>query len=296
MSKISIGIDVGGTTIKAGLVEDNKVISEVMILPTPSSQAEFIDALSQIVVKFDNLADSNTAIGLAVPGLVNIANGQIMGSSTLPFLSKIQFNELFADRPITFYNDVDAALAGEVFANGLQSENVLLINIGTGLGSAFYLNGLGSWQLDLAAEAGHLKVIPNGRKCSCGGDGCIQAYFSGRALLLEAREKISREIASTKALFDLAKAGEATAAKIIESNASLLGVAIANCVNLLGVERVIIGGQIASSFEVFSTELEASIKSNIFRLKERKIIIEPSKSIGLSGIIGAGYLVSLSGK
>ncbi len=290
-NNFAIGFDIGGTTITAGLVDGKKLNGEIVQIDTPASLDGFVININLLIeqIKSKSFVDCQK-ISFAIPGRINSAAKQVIFSPNLTYLNGVKFGELFPDFEISVFNDVDAALAGEIVENDYQAENVLLFNIGTGLGSAFYFNGHGSWQIDGAGEIGHTKIIPNGRLCTCGANGCIEAYFSGTAFLKEAKEKISPEITRAKELFDLAKEGNSEALTIITDNAFLFGLIISNCVNILGTERVVLGGQISRDFDVMIGTIKETFNKNIFGSRKDNFIIEPSKLIGKSAVLGSAFL------
>lgn len=287
---MTIGIDIGGTNIKAATIENNDIVGDIMTRETPKN----LEGLRSVVVEIirDLVGDSDTKIGIAVPGLIAGDGEKMVCSPNLPFLDGMNLCDILPGFAIKYGNDADMALLGEIAIGNLYDEKVLLLTLGTGIGSAFYINGTGSWQIGQAGEFGHMKVVPNGRPCPCGGFGCIESYFSGRAILAEGQKNISPAPEDVKEVFSLAKNGDEKAIEIIKSGIDKLGLAVANAINLIGVNRIIISGNISESYDYFIHDLEESISQNTFTVDSRDIKIKKSKVIGKAAIIGAVQNIS----
>lgn len=288
MSSLSIGIDIGGTSIKAGLVRENQILGDIIDVPTPNSLELFRSKLTDIIDQFrGDRPGEEIKIGLGIPGLVSSRDHKIAFCPNLQFLNDLPFDSLLQNYCPSIANDADMALYGEMVLGNLWGEDVLLLTLGTGLGSAFYAGGKGSWELNLAGEAGHMKIVPNGKQCSCGERGCLEAYFSANALISESRARILGKITDVEDIFEYLKSGEPNARVIIDNASKVLGLGIANLVNILGVSRVILGGKISQSYEWFSGPVYDAAKQNIHVFSERKFTIEQSKYVDKAAIIGA---------
>lgn len=276
-----IGVDVGGTSIKAGIVRDLIVIEDLDV-PTPKTRHKFDDVVSKIIRILCAKAEIE-AIGLGVPGLVDYEKGKVIYCPNLEF----DIDEIKTDLPIYIGNDADMALTGELeFHPEDKLIPIALLTIGTGLGGAISVAGKMPYELNLSGEIGHMKIVANGKKCSCGQKGCLQAYASGRAI-----EESSRE--SVVNVFKAAEEGERKAQKIIYEFSEMLGVGIANLVNILGVEKVILAGKIAKSAETLFKFMHESDKNNIFAFDSRPFSIRASKNIDEIGIIGAARFAKI---
>lgn len=290
-NKVAVGVDIGGTNIKAALVKNNELVGEIIQESTPDSLDEFLKVLNNVVWQLKSrLPGEEVLLGIGVPGIISQKDKKIVYCPNVSFLSGLNFAQLVPGSNTAVGNDADLTLLGEIAIENLWSEDILLLSLGTGLGSAFYAGGRGSWELSLAGEGGHMKLVPDGKMCGCGGHGCLEAYFSGRALLNDARTHIAEGIVEVRELFDLAKSGNENAIHIVNQAAKILGIGIANLVNLLGTDRVILSGKISYSYDFIADLVYNTAKENIFVFDERRFSIQKSGLIDRSPIIGAATL------
>ncbi len=284
MLERSAGIDIGGTNIRGGIISDGN-FEKVFETSTPGNFIDFKKKIDEAVYLIKEKAEENLPVGFAIPGLLDQKNKKVTFSPNLQFLNGLKFSEIYPES--IFANDADMALFGEI-ENRAALDNVALFNIGTGVGFAFIVDGKGSWEMTNAGEAGHFKVLPGGEKCHCGKKGCLEAYFSGTSFARQAKT-IDSEL-SVKELFMMARNKDGKALKIIVEASRLLGIAIANVVNLLGVETILIGGKLALDYDLFINTTFATAKENIFASEYRNLTFEKSSLIDKAAIIGAGRL------
>lgn len=275
-------IDIGGSKIKAGLVIDND-LSQDFQEKTPKDKEELLDRLQSIIKKLEASADLS-AIAVGVPGLVSYKIKRIIYSPNVGALSGLNFSELLkTEIPVFIGNDADMAMYGE----NLRDESAVMITIGTGLGGAISLEGTPPEMIKMSGEIGHMKINLTGKKCSCGRNGCLESYVSSRAIVLDAIEKISPKICNAKEVFDLARGGNKEAKNIIEEMADALGVGISNLVNILGVEKIILSGQISKSADLFLEKTRETVVENILAGDKRRFEISVSQHIDDGSLIGA---------
>lgn len=279
-------IDIGGSKIKAGLVIDND-LSQDFQEKTPKDKEELLDRLQSIIKRLEASADLS-AIAVGVPGLVSYKIKRIIYSPNVGALSGLNFSELLkTELPVFIGNDADMAMYGE----NLQDESAVMITIGTGLGGAISLEGTPPEMIKMSGEIGHMKINLTGKKCSCGRNGCLESYVSSRAIVLDAIEKISPKICNAKEVFDLARDGNREAKNIIEEMAEALGVGISNLVNILGVEKIILSGQISKSADLFLEKTRETAVKNILAGDKRRFEISISQHIDDGSLIGAARFV-----
>ncbi|MDH4358418.1 MAG: ROK family protein [Candidatus Berkelbacteria bacterium] len=290
MGQEFVGIDVGTATIKAGVVDEKNRVFETLDPPTPTTAAKF----NEIVLKTLKIIGAHhkiTAVGVGLPGLYDYKSQENLHVANL----KYDLEELKekSPLPIFFGNDADMALLGELeLRPEIKKENVALLTIGTGVGGAFTINGKMPYELNLAGEVGHMKIMAGGRECSCGQKGCLQAYAGGRAIEKEAEEKYGKKL-SAKQIFELAREGDKKARDIVYEMSEALGVGIANLVNILGVTRVILAGKISKSADLIFEFMHESDQNNIFAFKERPYVLEASSGPDEIGIVGAANFAKL---
>ncbi|GAM10044.1 glucokinase [Geobacter sp. OR-1] len=276
------GIDVGGTNLRLALVAENGNVIERLKMPTGGNRAAFISQLSENILLLSDKAVALNAgmlgVGIGMPGLIS-PSGEIFSSVNLSYCEGLNLaTELqsLTGLPVVTVNDANAAAFGEYrFGAGRSLRTFIMITIGTGIGGGIILDGrLWSGADGFAGEFGHLTVVPGGRGCPCGNNGCVERYASATAILATAREQgmLSSPDASVETLAAMSAAGDLMATKLFEDAGRYLGSAAAAAVNLLNPEAIIIGGGVAASFgimrEAMSTELcLRAYRPSVARLK-----------------------------
>lgn len=276
-------IDIGGTNIKWGIVDSENKIYHRSVESTPQEQFELSEKILDIIGKLENSDLKISSIGIAIPGLVDYDNQKKIFCPNIKFA----LEEIKSTVPVFFGNDADLALIGEMSIDNLK-DNIALLTIGTGLGGSFSVVSTSPDKFRLAGEIGHMKVFKDGRLCECGGKGCLEAYVSSKAIVRGAKEKIDQDISGAKEVFDLARKGDQAAIDIIREMSEYLGVGIANLVNVLGVETVILAGQISKSSDLFLDRVKEVALKNIFASNERRFSLKKSEHIDDIALVGAG--------
>lgn len=256
------GVDVGGTNVTAGVVDDGHRVLETAKVPTPTDGPEALaDAIAELLGGFDEEA---SAVAVGIPGGVH--DGRITFVPNLDgWNGDEDFREMLADRigpPLTLVNDVDIGLIGEWVAGAAQDQqDVLGVWMGTGIGGALILSGQpyrGS--LGGAGELGHVVVQAGGALCTCGRRGCVEAYAGRRSMaraietqvksgrstsLFEIQRKEGKPRPTSKVWQKALEQGDELATEAFDGAIRALGAGIGSAVNLIGVSRVIIGGGMA---------------------------------------------------
>ena len=205
---LTIGVDVGGTKIAAGAVDASGHIVEKVRVSTPATTAEaveeaIVEAVRRLVVNHDI-----AAVGLAVPGFVDEKRATLRFTPNLPMVDR-PLREIVGPQvglPVVVENDANAAAWGEHrFGGGRRNPEMVLVTVGTGLGGGIVLGGrLLRGAFGVAAEFGHLRVVPGGLPCGCGNHGCWEQYCSGSALLRQAQALCRQDPVLGSRLLDLA--------------------------------------------------------------------------------------------
>jgi glucokinase len=253
----AIGIDVGGTNARAALVTRDGEIVERRRRPTPVGDADgLVATLAQLIGEFDPALP----VGLGIAALVG-PDGMLhyspnIGVRDLPLAERLRAE---VHNPVRMLNDASAAALGEQRAGaGRGIDDVVLLTIGTGVGGGVVADGrLVMGHQGFGAELGHLIVEPDGRRCPCGNRGCLEAYASGTAIGLHAREGlVDHSIASSlrdetelsgREVSAAAAAGDAFAASVLTEVGRWLGIAVASLTNALDPKLVLIGGGAAQA-------------------------------------------------
>jgi len=314
-----IGIDVGGTNIKYGIVSPNgEIVSKGMLSLKADLKKDAI--LSNIKKAIDSLlsyARRNKirikGIGIGCPGTVDFKKGKIMDMvPNVPQLKNVNIkSELKKDFGYPLYVDNDAnlmALAEHKHGAAKEYKNCLCLTIGTGIGSGIIIDGkLFRGSCFAGAEFGHTSILYDGIKCSCGNIGCVEAYASARAMVKKARKLLKGgkksllykivdgdlSKISTKLIFDSWKKGDRFCTKIVNETCAYLGTALGSAVNLLNPEVVVIGGGVADAGMRFIRKIEKEIKKRANPVASKDLKVVKAKLGNDAGFIGAALLAHM---
>jgi glucokinase len=189
---LTIGVDIGGTKIAAGVVDEHGSILETSTVPTPPTADGVIDAIAD-AVRAASSEHEVDAVGIGAPGYVDDKRATVLFTPNLSWRHEALKDkvEQRIDLPVVIENDANAAAWGEYkFGVGTGREDVVCITIGTGLGGGVIIGGrLHRGRFGVAAEFGHIRMVPDGLLCGCGNQGCWEQYASGSALVRYARQR-----------------------------------------------------------------------------------------------------------
>ncbi len=268
----AIGMDIGGTRARVGLVRSDGVILCEQKLPTlPDPRA----MISQLVEAVKGCSDAGgvplehlAGIGCSVAGTVHLQSQTIGKSPNLPRWEGFSLGEalgrairdlLPADIPLVVDNDANAAAWGVAHFEAPELRHLLYVTISTGIGGgivierALYHGAEGN-----AAEVGHTILQPAGPVCQCGKRGCWEALSSGTAIAREGRERLKMEDITTERVFELAQSGDETAQAILDEAAFYIGVGLANLTEIFDSGAIFLGGGVMHNWEMLSKQaLEA---------------------------------------
>lgn len=289
-----IGIDIGGTNLKIGLVNDDGKVLDRRESPTPAT-APPATLIRDIVAIIRELGIPSK-IGIGAPGLVDSKKGIVRISPNLPQWENVPLADQIQNEigvPVKLANDVNAIAWGEfLFGAGRGCRDILVLTLGTGLGGALILDGnlhLGKDQT--AGEIGHVTLIPDGYPCPCGNKGCLEQYVGKNGIIRRAMT-IKKDLVdpTPESIAHAAAKGEAWAMSVYEGVAINLGQIVASMIQVLNLEKVIIGGKISGAGEVLFGPLRSHTAERIYPLLRNSYTIEKVALGGDSGIIGAAFL------
>jgi len=314
----NIGIDLGGTNIKVGLVNEKYEIIEKASAPTdlPRPAEAICKSIVGAVWKVLNEAKVTigevNSIGIGTPGVANRNSGVVLYSCNLGF-NNTDLRSLikkYLDKPLYVENDANAAAFGEVLAGaGKGFRDVIVVTLGTGVGGGIIIDGKIYTGFNFCgAELGHTVIEYNGRQCSCGRRGCFEAYSSATALINMTKEameehKDSRmwEIAGSldnvdgKTAFDGMRADDAAAKDVVKMYIDYLGCGLVNIINTFQPEVLLIGGGICKEGENLTNPLNEIIKRDSYCIDaERTTKLDICKLGNDAGIIGAAFLYTIA--
>jgi glucokinase len=309
-SDLTIGIDIGGTKISAGVVDSSGNLIDSSRCSTPTEGGkELISSVINLIKEFNKKYEIK-GIGISIAALISSDYGTIVGAPNIANLSKLNFvNEIKVEfeLPIIIENDANAAMWAEFkFGNAKGLNPVMFFIIGTGVGGGLVIDGkLFKGANGIGAEFGHMCVVPDGLLCGCGSKGCLEQYASGGALIRYANEALlanpdkSEEVLSFgegklsgTALTKAAKAGNELALAAFSKQADWLGLACASYSLIIDPQAIIIGGGVVDAGELFLAPVRAAMRKYMpFAESHVPPKIIAAKFGNDAGLIGAADLV-----
>ncbi len=308
-----IGIDLGGTNIAVGLVNEAGEIVKHKSIPTLKERG--IDAIAKdmvevckIIMSENNLTKEDIhSIGIGTPGLIDPEKGVIVFSSNIKMdnypITKTMTEGL--DIPVYVANDADCAALGEVTSGAAKGcENAIVLTLGTGVGGGMILNGeIYKSSFPGAGELGHQVIVYKGRKCGCGRNGCIEQYASATALIRDAKEAAKNNPESrlnyyidgdldrmnAKVPFDAAADGDEVAKQVLDQFFDYLACTIADLINIFKPEMILIGGGIARQKENLTAPVIEKVKQEVYS-SDFRTKIDTAMLGNDAGVIGAAML------
>ena len=299
-SKVSvfIGVDLGGTDLKYGLVN-----SAGKILVSKKTRAKISEGQKALIGQARAAAGELlftakqrgwrvVRAGIGSPGAVNFATGKVFGNSpNLPGWEGVNLKKSLRGLGVPVYADNDAncaALAESLFGAARNSQSALCVTVGTGIGGGLILNGrVYRGSSFSAGEIGHTTLVFEGKECGCGSRGCLEKYASVSALLETAGE---RGYAAVQALTDAARKGEKPALELIGRQAAYLGAGLASAINLFNPEKAILGGGFVDVYPPFLKLVEKEIRQRTFPAALLKLKVSRAQLGNEAGLVGAAFL------
>ena len=310
-----IGIDVGGMSIKAGLTDkDGNVLHKTILETKGEYTADYTisNDIHTLIVKLLSEAgvteDKIAAIGIGQAGSIDSERGIINYWNNIPMKNVHVVEELHAwhSCPVFIDNDANVAALGEcVFGAAKGLKNVLLITLGTGVGSGIIINGnVYRGEYGAGAEAGHMGIIMNGEPCTCGRRGCWEAYASVSALIRQTKaamaahpessmNTIAREMGEVNGItaFKAARDGDKTALAVVDQYERYVAEGLISLQNIFRPQIFLIGGGISKEGEYLTAPLEKYVYEGMFDKETGEgVKIRPAALHNDAGILGAAAL------
>ncbi len=305
-----IGIDIGGTSIKIGLVQGKKILSR-RSLPTAQFKNPKIlqDGLVDSVRMIRQKASGPIAgIGIGVPGLVRYPEGIVRTCANIPGWKDVPLRALLQKRlhlPVRVDNDANVmTLAEWRYGGGTGTTHLVCITLGTGVGGGLILDGrLYRGEDGSSGEIGHMPVSDEGPACSCGGKGCLERFVGNKEIVQWVRKELragvrSRipalvgnrlELLTPEVISRAAQKGDPLARRCWERTGRRIGIALAGVINLLNPEKIVIGGGVAQAGHWLFDPMRKAVRERAMRgLKETAIA--PARLGSDAGLIGAALL------
>lgn len=303
--KYTIGIDLGGTRIKAGIVDADGQIRARAVEPVghDKSGPAVVRRLAEVISGLSLTSGlPTTTVGLAAAGVLDRARGVICESPNFPAWRDLALARELAREfsgnssvKVTLDNDANAVIFGEATAGaGRGSASLAGFTLGTGVGGAIVLDGaLWRGSRGMAGELGHITVVPDGRPCGCGNRGCLEQY-AGAVGLRQGLRDAGGELAALAAdadapslMADLARAGDLRVRAIFERMGDCLGQATATVVHALDVQCIILAGGLVPTADLFMPALMTTFHARTFRSMSRGVRVVVGTLGEDAGVIGA---------
>ncbi len=308
-SKLALGIDIGGTNTKIGLVNKHGGLLKFTSFPS-RSQDHFEDFLQDLKNQVNTLLNGQEVLGIGIGAPDAVPSEGVMGHPAnfnwginVPLIDAIK--NLFGLK--TFLtNDANAAALGEwYFGQAKGMKNFVVITLGTGVGSGFVVEGqLLEGHKGIAGEFGHMIAIPNGRTCTCGLKGCLETYVAARGIRQTAREMVreskmgsqlnglpEKEI-RVRRVAAAAREGDILARQVFEETGKILGRKLADLVALFNPEAIILSGGISKDSALFLNTTKKSMEAHLFSaFKDSTKILISKMEHANAAVLGASALV-----
>lgn len=312
--RLTIGVDIGGTKVAAGVVDGDGRIMEKVKHPTPASSdalADVVcDAVEELLAHHPDGAVGGVGVGMA--GFVDETRSTVVFAPNLAWCGEPLRDRMRRriDLPIVIENDANAAAWGEArFGAGRGVAHVVCVTLGTGIGGGVIIdNQLFRGRYGIGAEVGHYRLVADGRRCGCGNYGCWEQYASGRALVAEARSLAKNEPARAERLLKLvggdpsrieghditraALEGDSVALECFATVGNWVGQGLADLAAILDPERFVIGGGVCEAGDILLDPIRRSFDRHVTGRAIRTLADIRTAALGSeAGIAGAGDLV-----
>ncbi len=281
-----IGVDIGGTNIKIGLVKDKKV-REKKVIPTEKEPELAILRLCQAIEEMRG----GEGVGVGCCGLIDHKEGVVRRPPNLPKWHNLPLKKILEERlglPVVLGNDANSYALGEFYYGwGRGKRDIFVLTIGTGVGGGIIADGRLVLGGNFAAgEFGHTIIIPEGKRCPCGNRGCLERYIGQENIRMMAK-RFLKESLDPKEVGERARSGEEKALMVVERLGYYLGLGLVNIAHLLDPELIVIGGGISKMGRVLLNATRRVVKKRLMRLEKRRLEIKISKLGPDAGILGA---------
>jgi glucokinase len=315
LEQLVIGIDLGGTKINTALVDGSGTIIAHDYRETQAAEGQqavlnrMLVASRRMKFQAEAAGTPAVAVGIGSPGPLDVRQGMVLNPPNLPGWNGVPLRRLIEEGlglPAFLENDANAAALGEhCFGAGRGVAHMIYVTASTGIGGGFILSGeLYHGAGGMAGEIGHMTILPNGPLCGCGNRGCLEALASGRAIAQRARERVSRaaptrmadlaegdpERITAELVAEAARQGDKEAQEILGEAMSYLGIGMANLVNLLNPQLIVIGGGLTNLGQALFDTVRRAIGRHAFIGPAQAVRVVPAELADNVGVLGAAAL------
>jgi len=300
-----LGLDVGGTNLRLGVFSDLALVEETRFQANysaickqyPPAQAwqtilqVTADAIRPLLHKYPGIQ----SIGIGFPGFINPQTGTLAQSPNLPGLREVNLgHDLTALLGINVRveNDANAAAYGEYCQLGQPEGGLLYIGLGTGVGAGLVVNGnVWAGHHGYALEAGHIIVVPEGRLCGCGNQGCVEQYASATGIS-HAYADLTGQTRTARDIAQAADSGDIDAQTIYADAGNKLAQMLASVLKVVDVENVLIGGGVVAAWPWMSAVFEQRFEHDLIPVLRGKVKVHITRSGDMAGMLGAALLAT----
>ena len=299
MAEYSIGLDLGGTILRAAAVDRTGKMLDKTSGKTQYSEGreaivhDMVEAISHLREKFgkENLA----GIGIGVPGFISLREGVIKNSNNLATLENFPMRDEIGRRletTVILENDANAAALGEKWIGaGRDVDDLVMLTLGTGIGGGIISNGKVLRGFNgMAGELGHITAVPYGNPCGCGNRGCVEKHGSATAIIAMAKMLGLGNNLTAKDVFDMAMAGNEKAKMVFVSMGESIGIVLAMLVNAFNFPLYLIAGGVIAGWDLFAPPMIEETRRRSFTFRTTNTRVEKAQLGNEAGLYGAAYL------
>lgn len=299
MADYSIGVDLGGTNLRAASVDKHgKMLNKISgSTDLAAGRDAVIGDIVQAIQKLKAEAGSLrlAGVGIGVPGFILMEEGVIVGSNNLPQFEGFPVRdeiERHLGAQVILENDANAAALGEKWIGaGTDVKDLVLLTLGTGIGGGIISAGkVLHGHVGMAGELGHITVVPNGNPCGCGNYGCVEKHASATAIVSMARMMSLGDDVTSEDVFHMALAGNPKAKMIFHTMGSSLGIALATLINIFNFPLYLLSGGVLAAWEQFAPAMFDEVEKRSFTYRNAKTTITKATLGNEAGLYGAAYL------
>jgi glucokinase len=299
MGEYTIGVDLGGTNLRAAAIDGNgKILRKIEGATQLSAGRDAVvsDIVASIVkLRVAQGMEHLVGIGIGIPGYIIIEKGIVSDSPNLPGFQNFAIRdeiERLLQSPVLLENDANAAALGEKWMGaGRDVQDLVLLTLGTGIGGGIICNGkVLHGFVGMAGELGHITVVPGGNPCACGNNGCLEKHASATAISTMARMMGLGDRLTSKEVFDLAIAGEQKARVVFERMGIALGTGLANLINTFNFPLYLLSGGVLPAWDLFAPAMMEEVKRRSVVYRSTETRIDKATLGNEAGLFGAAYL------
>ncbi len=299
MPGYSIGVDLGGTNLRAAAIaQDGTMLEKISVLTDNFSGPEVI--IQNIVTGVETLRarfgkENLAGIGIGVPGFIALKDGVVRNCANLAPLENYPIRDEIARRlesTVILENDANAAALGEKWIGaGRDVDDLIMLTLGTGIGGGIISRGkVLRGFTGMAGELGHITAVPYGNPCGCGNCGCVEKHGSATAIVAQAHMLGLGENMTALQVYEMAVAGNEKARLIFHSVGEAIGIVLAMLVNAFNFPLYLISGGVIAAWDLFAPPMLAQTRRRSFTFRTTETRVEPAQLGNEAGLYGAAYL------